>query len=1184
MRKITFIFALTFAALTAGAQNNWHFEANGNGTCKVVPYEHDHNHFWYTDENGNDRYTSVHASCHSYSGDADIPSTDGYGNTVTAIGSGCFDLCDITSVNIPGTVNTIEANAFKECKRLQRVAIPEGVTTIGDRAFLECDALTSVSLPSTLLQIGGDAFRGLKAVKEFTIPANVDNIGNGAFMEMESLEKLTIADGSKMLTIGVGREYGGEGMFGYNNQPALEEAYIGRNWTVSSYSHGLFEGHDSYQISTHLKKVTIGNLVTAIPNASFLYCYGLEQVTIGSGVETIYDFAFYGDNALRVINVEAIEPPTCEDNTFVGVDKENCILCVPAGSLDAYKEAYIWKDFLNIHAINEQAIDGMFCYIYNHGEKTATLTYLHDSDNSKKGGTYVGDVVIPAKAPNGYDVTVIGEDAFYNCPEMTSLTIPATIDSIGCEPFAESGARLTKITIEDGDTPIRCHVRDAWPMGCYPVFGRYVNVEELYIGRNYSSFVSRGWVEAVYEGSWSLIKDSEHLKKVTLGEVFTEVPYAMFYGCTQLQEVNISPNAKSVGKEAFSRCEALTSIDLPEGIETIDEEAFYYCKALEQIGLPKTLKVIGGNAFTNCDAFSSFTIPASVDSIGPNILADCDNLKRIDIAYSPEPLKYYCPSQFQNALRSAPIDTLYTDRYIDGGLSDNRTLKKLYVGPNVTALHDYNFSDCYNIDEVFSLNPVPPTCEGSSVFYSGTKQNATLHVPVGSLDTYKEAYIWKDFFNIVDDITNGELSEPTLTQKPLFATRLANMHTPRMSHQIMPVEDGFVVFGGHTTGFDMTKTAERYDLATDSWTQMNMLYYQDYSAGIVTADGRMLLAGGMSGGSGTGASAQCELYDPTDNTFTATGSLTQARSMATATMTKSGKIYVNGCWYNSSYGLECYDPETGTFSKVAEGLNAYHPLLLSLRGERVAIAYGTALVVAEDGVTTNVESELLTDYPILRCWDETQMKYYQLADYNYILVGKSGSQAVLLNVYDDATEGVKVSKIADLPMTLPDNESVGIGYYDQATRVFCNNDKRKVYVQTTLVDNGCSPVIVEYDYPSATRLEGGNIVVYTMAGSLEKRIDNAAWTMFPDGTLVSAGGGDSNSAPHNVSYIYNLGDGSEDPDGISDTPYLNDKGQMTNDNAVYDLSGRKIDSSFFTLHSSFRRGIYIVNGKKIVVK
>lgn len=425
-----------------------------------------------------------------------------------------------------------------------------------------------------------------------------------------------------------------------------------------------------------------------------------------------------------------------------------------ATALQNGREEEVWvQDPLTNHPMlkmfaTELESDGMFCYIYDHDTQTATVTYLRDGDNSKKGGTYVGDVVIPAKAPNGYDVTVIGEDAFYNCPEMTSLTIPATIDSIGCEPFADSGAQLTKITIEDGDTPIRCHVRDAWPMGCYPVFGRYVNVEELYIGRNYSSFVSRGWVEAVYEGSWSLIRDSEHLKKVTMGPVFTEVPFAMFYGCTQLQEVNISPNAESIGKEAFSHCESLTAIDVPDGIETIGEEAFYYCKALEHIGLPKTLKVIGGNAFTNCDAFGSFTIPASVDSIGANILADCDNLKSIDIAFSPEPLKYCCPSQFQNSLRSAPIDTLYTDRYIAGGLSDNRTLKKLYIGPNVTALHDYNFSDCYNIDEVFSLNPVPPTCEGSSVFYSGTKQNATLHVPAGSLEAYKEAYIWKDFYNL----------------------------------------------------------------------------------------------------------------------------------------------------------------------------------------------------------------------------------------------------------------------------------------------------------------------------------------------------------------------------------------------------------------------------------------------------
>ena len=560
--------------------------------------------------------------------------------------------------------------------------------------------------------------------------------------------------------------------------------------------------------------------------------------------------------------------------------------------------------------------DGMFYYIYDDATQTATVTYKRNSDGGKEGGTYVGDVVIPAKAPNGYAVTTIGEHAFYRSNLMTSLTVPATIDSIGSEPFYDCSAKLTKITIEDADQPLRCHVRDAWPMGCYPVFGRDVNVEEIYIGRNYISFVDRGWVEARYTGSWSIIRDSEYLKTVTLGDVFTEVPYGLCYDCEKLQTINMSPNTKSIGKEAFylcksmksisfpegltvidtlafnhcdslvqlplpgtlklihdgafnrcsqleqisipasvdsigsgvfneckalrhfivengnttlkvyykhewwgwsstlddldnlekvtmgrpmncpatyscktlqrfeytypidevadeqfsgctslrevifcgsparigrsafRECESLVSINLPESVKLIDEKAFYRCPSLEHVGLPQSLSVIGAEAFSRCDMFQRFTIPAQVDSIGPSILDDCSNLKTIVIAPSRKPLKMTCSRQFSNALRSAPIDTLYLDRYIqDGYLSDNRTMKVLYMGTHVNALPDEIFSNCYNLREVYSLSTVPPTCEGGSVFYSDTKKEGRLHVPIGSLDAYKEAFVWKDFFN-----------------------------------------------------------------------------------------------------------------------------------------------------------------------------------------------------------------------------------------------------------------------------------------------------------------------------------------------------------------------------------------------------------------------------------------------------
>ena len=564
----------------------------------------------------------------------------------------------------------------------------------------------------------------------------------------------------------------------------------------------------------------------------------------------------------------------------------------------------------------------VFIYEYDDDTQTATLTYKRNEDGGMAGGTYSGDVVIPEKAPNGYTVTTIGEYAFYRSHSMTSLTIPATIDSIGRRPFEDCNAHLKKIVIEDTDRLLRTYAMHYWA-GREMVFGGQgvdLDVEEAYIGRPFKTAIDEA------ENKTSIFRTNEYLKTATLGEWYQEVPRGMFYGCKGLRTVNFSPNTKSIGyeafyncdtlsvmripegveyidtlafnncdsllrvtfpttlklirseafrncqqidnisipasvdsigagvfadckalrhftvekgdtplrlwsmhtwagwstvfkdmdnletvtmgrpvicdvpstyrcyklrsftytypaeevadeqfsecenlrsvsfltapsrigKEAFYCCQSLTSITLPEGVAVIDEGAFRRCNSLEYIGLPRSLRLIGGSAFNRCERFTRFTIPGSVDSIGVSILDDCDNLKRIDIAYSSKPLKYCCSTQFNNSLRSAPIDTLYMDRYIDGAFSDNRTLKKLYVGVNVKALRDGLFSDCYNMDEIYSLNPVPPTCEGDRVFYSGTKENGTLHVPAGSLDDYREAFVWKDFFNIVSEKDNAK--------------------------------------------------------------------------------------------------------------------------------------------------------------------------------------------------------------------------------------------------------------------------------------------------------------------------------------------------------------------------------------------------------------------------------------------
>ena len=55
----------------------------------------------------------------------------------------------------------------------------------------------------------------------------------------------------------------------------------------------------------------------------------------------------------------AIEPPVCTQyDPFDGDDKDKCILEVPDESIEKYKTADVWKEFLNISGVESVAADG----------------------------------------------------------------------------------------------------------------------------------------------------------------------------------------------------------------------------------------------------------------------------------------------------------------------------------------------------------------------------------------------------------------------------------------------------------------------------------------------------------------------------------------------------------------------------------------------------------------------------------------------------------------------------------------------------------------------------------------------------------------------------------------------------------------------------------------------------------
>ena len=216
------------------------------------------------------------------------------GDGVTEIKDGLFEnLTALETVIIGKNLKTIELNAFYNCTGLKSINFPNTLETIGLSAF-KCTGLESISLPNTLKSIGTSAFEQCTSLKEVEIPGcvemNQDNnkeegiteIGNEAFKNCTSLSKLTLGNGVK--TIG-------------NN------AFDGCNYNRSP--------------DTVNYELIIPDSVTTIGNCTFKDCCFFNKLKIGTGIETIPQYAFSGCAKLEELEFkETTNIKTIEDNAF----------------------------------------------------------------------------------------------------------------------------------------------------------------------------------------------------------------------------------------------------------------------------------------------------------------------------------------------------------------------------------------------------------------------------------------------------------------------------------------------------------------------------------------------------------------------------------------------------------------------------------------------------------------------------------------------------------------------------------------------------------------------------------------------------------------------------------------------------------------------------------------------------
>ena len=186
-------------------------------------------------------------------------------------------------------------------------------------------------------------------------------------------------------------------------------------------------------------------------------------------------------------------------------------------------------------------------YEYDYSNRTATVIQRMPIFR------YSGNINIPKIIKHKgecFQVTSIGERAFWHCKGLTSITIPNSVTSIGEDAFKYCSG-LTSITIPNSVTSIG---KDAF-YGC--------------IG----------------------------LTSITIPNSVTSIGESAFCFCSGLTSITIPNSVTSIGEDAFSFCDDLTSISIPNSVTSIGKGAFFDCSGLTSITIPNSVTSIGDKAF-----------------------------------------------------------------------------------------------------------------------------------------------------------------------------------------------------------------------------------------------------------------------------------------------------------------------------------------------------------------------------------------------------------------------------------------------------------------------------------------------------------------------------------------------------------------------------------------------------------
>ena len=251
------------------------------------------------------------------------------------ISSSAFSGCkNLREIDLPDNVNYIDTYAFSGCSNLGRITLPQNLECIEYYAFANCSNLHKIVIPSKVRRIGGNSSHG-------NYDSTSEDGYKNAFYGFDNILDTLIIEGSnnnKYLWFNGRNIPGGPGTWGYKvdsefgHQTNLNYLYIGKQFDYSYFTP---------KVGLTSKMVVYGDTYQGDGEdrvmASEIIVLGKQQTAIKRD---------YSNTNLQQVYVRSMSPTRA--TAFSNWTYINGTLFVPRGSLEAYSQANVWKEFWNI--------------------------------------------------------------------------------------------------------------------------------------------------------------------------------------------------------------------------------------------------------------------------------------------------------------------------------------------------------------------------------------------------------------------------------------------------------------------------------------------------------------------------------------------------------------------------------------------------------------------------------------------------------------------------------------------------------------------------------------------------------------------------------------------------------------------------------------------------------------------